>query len=176
MVETTQQESLSQTEQAIRSRNNKRMHFSHRVMEDPVEPVVQLHHRYNNILQNVVLSTRYNCTCTLNHTTVLCTAFFYKTVNDCCISDMHATQQAHYSHLPSPSSTTQLPSWHQSYSKSIPSSSSHRLEGNIRCTSTQYRPAIATPMPKLENEMDNHLAERLSIDPQALAKESERKI
>jgi hypothetical protein len=28
---------------------------------------------------------------------------------------------------------------------------------------------------KLENEMDNHLAERLSIDPQALAKESERK-
>jgi hypothetical protein len=36
-VETTQQEPLSQTERAIRSRNNEGMHFSHRVIEDPVE-------------------------------------------------------------------------------------------------------------------------------------------
>ena len=36
-VETTQHEPLSQTERAIRSRNNEGMHFSHRVIEDPVE-------------------------------------------------------------------------------------------------------------------------------------------
>lgn len=36
-VETTQQEPLSQTERAIRSRTNEGMHFSHQMIEDPVE-------------------------------------------------------------------------------------------------------------------------------------------